>query len=194
MRFAIYFFLIFFILTSGECRKKGSELEVMKLGGDFSLVDQDGNPFTLKNARGRVVLLFFGYTTCPDFCPATMAKIQKAYDILGLNKLRMHILFITLDPERDTPEKLKNYVKKFDFRVSALTGSREAIKKVIKKYGSFAQKRKVKSTLKYLIDHSSYIFLLDRKGRMRHIFKSEDKADFIAGKALILLINATGRD
>ena len=133
------------------------------VGGPFALVDQDGRAVTEQAFRGAPFLVFFGYTHCPDVCPTTLSDMTQVLQALGPNK-PVRAAFITVDPERDTPEALKQYLSSFDPRISGLTGSPAAVAAAEKAYRVYA--RKVPSTgSDYSMDHTAIVYLMDRDGR-----------------------------
>ncbi|MGP6158725.1 MAG: SCO family protein [Vulcanimicrobiaceae bacterium] len=134
---------------------------------DFMLVDQQQRPFTLSDQRGRVVLLFFGYTHCPDVCPATMANLEHAIARLGAAGKDVEVAFVTVDAKRDTPPVLKRYAELFGPNVVGLTGSDAALERVYAAYHVFHQdlpRQKGEST--YYVAHTSAVYYIDRNGRM----------------------------
>jgi len=134
---------------------------------DFSLTDHLGGRFRLSDHRGRVVALFFGYTQCADVCPTTLHEFVQVYRKLGNGADKLQVVFVTVDPERDTPQVLSQYVPAFDRRFIGLTGSPEEIRRVADAYGVSYQKISAKDSRYYTIDHTAYIFLLDRSGHVR---------------------------
>lgn len=137
-----------------------------RLGGDFTLSDHDGAPFSLEQARGQVVLLFFGYTHCPDICLTTLGEVTAALHRLGELADRVRPLFVSVDPERDTPAVLRNYVGWFDPRITALTGSPDAIRAVADQYRvrySFGPRE---TSGFYPVDHSADLYVIDTDGRL----------------------------
>jgi protein SCO1/2 len=136
------------------------------IGGPFSLVGADGKPVTDRDFRGRYMLIFFGFTHCPDICPAELQVIAQALDHLGDKTKNVVPIFITLDPERDTPEAMANYVKSFGPNFVGLTGSPEAIAAAAKAYRvSYAKVENKDSTGDYSVDHSALVYLMDPEGR-----------------------------
>ncbi|HSA67706.1 MAG TPA: SCO family protein [Methyloceanibacter sp.] len=136
------------------------------IGGPFSLVGTDGKPVTDRDFRGRYMLIFFGFTHCPDICPAELQVIAQALDQLGDKAKKVVPIFITLDPERDTPEAMTNYVKSFGGNFVGLTGSPEAIAAAAKAYRvSYAKVENKDSPGGYSVDHSALVYLLDPDGR-----------------------------
>lgn len=136
-----------------------------QVGGPFSLVDQTGKAVTEKDFLGRKMLVYFGFTSCPDVCPTGLQAISSALDTLGPKADGVTPVFITVDPERDTPEKLADYVKSFHPRLVGLTGTPQAIAAATKAFRVYAKKvPSENSTASYSIDHSSIIYLMDEKG------------------------------
>jgi protein SCO1/2 len=136
------------------------------IGGPFSLVGTDGKPVTERDFRGRYMLIFFGFTHCPDICPAELQVIAQALDQLGDKAKRVVPIFITLDPERDTPEAMANYVKSFGGNFVGLTGSPEQIAAAAKAYRvSYSKVENNDSPGDYSVDHSALVYLMDPKGR-----------------------------
>ena len=139
------------------------------IGGDFSLLDQNGQPFSLARLEGRYALLFFGYTHCPDVCPTALSEALKINRALPPER-RVSIVFITLDPERDRPEVLKRYLAHFDpylTGLTGLTGSVAQVADVAKLYRAAWQRQDLPgSRLGYAVNHSAYSYLLDRRGKV----------------------------
>ena len=134
----------------------------------FTLTDQYGTQRSLSDFKGKVVSLFFGFTHCPDICPTHLARQAEVMRQLGSQAEQVAVLFVTLDPERDTPAALKSYMDAFDPRFIALTGSSEQTNKVAKQYKIFWQKTLLPdSALIYTIDHTTNSFVIDQKGRLR---------------------------
>jgi protein SCO1/2 len=138
---------------------------------DFKLTDQYGQSFRLSDQRGKVVLLFFGYTNCPDVCPTTLATWKQVYDALGDDANRVRFVFITVDPERDTPERLQQHLAIFNPNFIGLTGLPEELERVYKAYGIYHEKDTSSETAAgYLVNHSASVLLLDADGRWRENF------------------------
>jgi len=138
---------------------------------DFNLTDQDGKPVSLKRFRDKVVLIEWGYTNCPDVCPLTLSKLNKMMEALGKRSSDVQVLFITVDPERDTAERLKSYVPYFNKNFIGVTGTPESIKKVAREYGVTVVKheevygRSEKDHWdRYLMTHTNTVFLIDGDG------------------------------
>jgi protein SCO1/2 len=138
------------------------------LAPPFTLTDQQGLPRSLGDFKGKVVSLFFGFTHCPDICPTHLARQAEVMRQLGPQADQVAVLFVSLDPERDSPEALQRYMEAFNPRFIALTGSPEETSKVAKQYKIFWQKTPLpNSALVYTIDHTTNSFLIDQKGRLR---------------------------
>ncbi len=136
-------------------------------GKDFALTDHTGKPRTLADFKGKVVAIFFGYTQCPDVCPTTMVEMMEVMKQLGDEANRVQVLFVTIDPERDTKELLANYVPSFDPRFLGLTGSKEQIAATAKEFKVFYQKVPGSSETSYTMDHFAGMYLFDPEGRLR---------------------------
>jgi cytochrome oxidase Cu insertion factor (SCO1/SenC/PrrC family) len=147
---------------------------------DFALTDQSGRPFHLSQLRGKVVLLFFGYTHCPDACPTTMAKLSRVYKLLGSDAERAMTLFVSVDPGRDTPSVLKGYLAYFHLNSLGLTGTKEEIDEVVKQYGAKYEIEQSDSAAGYHINHSTDLYLLNQKGEPVKTFSYSDGIQVIA--------------
>jgi protein SCO1/2 len=133
----------------------------------FALTDHTGKPRTLADFKGKVVVVFFGYTQCPDVCPTTMAEMASVMQKLGPLADQVQVLFITLDPERDTQQLLANYVPAFDKRFIGLRGTLEQTAKTAKEFKVFYSKVPGTSPGSYTIDHTAGSYVFDRDGRLR---------------------------
>lgn len=133
----------------------------------FSLVDHHGKPRTLEDFRGKLVVLFFGYTQCPDVCPTTMAEMAAVLKELGPSADDVQVLFVTLDPERDTQELLASYVPAFDKRFLGLRGDLEATARTAKEFKVFFAKVPGSEPGSYTIDHTAGSYVFDREGKLR---------------------------
>lgn len=158
------------------------------IGGPFSLVGADGKPVTDRDFRGRYMLIFFGFTHCPDICPAELQVIAQALEQLGDKAKKVVPIFITLDPERDTPEAMANYVKSFGPNFVGLTGSPEAIAAAAKAYRvAYSKVENKASADDYSVDHSALAYLMDPEGRYVTHFSYGLSADQMAEKLEKLL-------
>lgn len=140
------------------------ETGTAQIGGPFTLVDQNGSRRSSADFRGRFMLIYFGYSYCPDVCPTTLSLMSDALDKLGASSDAVVPIFITIDPERDSPARLKAYLASFGPRFVGLTGDLEAIKKVAALYRVYLKKEPLKGG-NYAMDHSSVIYLMGRDGK-----------------------------
>src|SRR5947207_12106952 len=149
------------------------------IGGPFRLTDQNGKPVSDADLKGKWQLLFFGYTHCPDACPTALNEIALALDQLGAKRDAVEVVFITVDPERDTPEVLKSYVASFDAPIIALTGAPEAVAQAAKAYRVYYAKHP-RPDGEYDMDHSAVIYLMNPEGRFTASFTPDSTAEAIA--------------
>ena len=141
-----------------------------QVGGPFTLTDQNGNRRSLGDFRGKLVLLYFGYTFCPDVCPTDLAAMARLMALLGADADQLQPVFVTLDPARDTAELLREYVAVFDARFVALRGTEAETQRVATRYKTYFEKVPVAGSDAYFIDHTAFIYLLDRQGRYVSFF------------------------
>ena len=151
-------------------RYAGEETGSAEIGGPFALVNQDGKPVTDADFKGKLLLIYFGYTFCPDACPTALGVMASAIDKLDVAGERVTPILITIDPERDTPQALKDYVGNFHPRLVGLTGSADEIAKAAKEYRVFYQKQPGASGADYLMDHSTLIYLMGADGKFLTYF------------------------
>jgi protein SCO1/2 len=139
-----------------------AQTPVANLGGHFELTDQNGKPFSSSTVlTGQPYAIFFGFTNCPDICPTTLLEMSNALGKLGVDGDRLKVLFVTLDPERDTPANLRTYLSSFDARIIGLTGTVEQIAAVAKLWNASFYKL-LEDDGSYTIVHSAYVYLMDR--------------------------------
>jgi protein SCO1 len=148
------------------------------IGGPFQLIDQNGKPFSDADLKGKWHLIFFGYTHCPDACPTALNEMSLALDRLGMKRDEVGVVFITVDPERDTPDALKSYIQSFDAPIVALTGSPEAVAQAAKAYRVFYAKHP-RPDGDYDMDHSAVIYVMNPEGRFTATFTPDSSADAI---------------
>ena len=156
------------------------------IGGPFHLVDQEGKTVTDADLKGKWSLVYFGYTHCPDACPTALNDISIALDELGPKRAEVRPVFITVDPERDTPQVLKSYVTAFDAPILALTGTPEEIAQAAKGYRVYYAKHP-EADGDYSMDHSSVIYVIDPQGRFTASFTHESTPEDIAERLKKLL-------
>lgn len=164
----------------GTTAEQAATLPDLGFGGDFELVAADGRPFRLSRIRDRVVLLFFGYTSCPDVCPTTLGTIARAKEMLGTAGARILPVFVTVDPDRDTPDELARYLAHFDIGAVGLTGGKAEIDAVARLFHVRYRTEPSDSAMGPLITHTAYVFLVDRRGRVRHRFHPNEPAEALA--------------
>ena len=157
----LLFFSVVFIVTGKSPAPVALQSSV---GGPFNLIDQNGKPVTDADMKGRPFLVFFGFTHCPDVCPTALFDISEILRELGGDGDRMRAMFVTVDPERDTPGKLKDYLSSFDPRLIAATGDEAAIKAIEKAYRVYAKRVPLDSG-GYTMDHTAIVYLMDKQGR-----------------------------
>jgi protein SCO1/2 len=136
------------------------------VGGDFSLTGHDGEPWSSEQARGQVVVLAFGYTFCPDICPTALATVAAAMTALGEDAERVQPVFVSLDPQRDTPERLRGYVEWFHPRMIGLTGTADELERVADRYRARYRFIREADADYYTLDHSASLYVLDLQGRL----------------------------
>lgn len=157
------------------------ERHLPDLGGPFKLIDQFGHIRTDKEFRGKYMLVYFGYTFCPDICPLGLRNISMAVDLLGLDIDHVVPIFITIDPERDDQESLLSYASTIHSSFVMLTGSQKSIENALKAYNVYAAKAKPDGTMAdYLMDHSSLVYLMDRDGQLVDYFPHTESPKKIA--------------
>jgi protein SCO1/2 len=134
------------------------------IGGSFTLIGQDGKPITAQDLKGKPLLVFFGYTHCPDICPTTLFELSEVLHAMGKDADRINALFITVDPDRDTAAVMKDYLSSFDPHLRGATGTQQQIDVVEKEYRVYAKKVPTKNG-DYSMDHSAVVYLMDKEGR-----------------------------
>ncbi|MFL2660554.1 MAG: SCO family protein [Alphaproteobacteria bacterium] len=147
--------------------------QITSLGGSFKLTDQDGKPFSSKNIRKKK-LIYFGYTYCPDVCPFDVLKLSKYIDKNPDIENELEFIFITVDPERDNIEQVKDFLENFNPAIQGLTGTAKEIKQVIRQFRIYVKKNKASNEENYLIDHSSLFFLIDHNDNYITHFSPND--------------------
>jgi len=155
---------------------QGTALGPSAIGGPFKLIDENGKPITDQDMKGRPFLVFFGYRHCPDICPTTLFEMSEVMRALGNDADRIGALFITVDPERDTPEGMKDYLSSFDPHLRGATGDPKAIDAVEKAYRVYAKKVPTDNG-DYSMDHTALVYLMDKQGRFVAPFKLNRKPE-----------------
>lgn len=149
---------------------QGVDITGADYGTQLALTGHDGKPRSLQDFRGKVVLLFFGFTHCPDVCPTTLSDMNQVMKLLGKDAERVQVLFVTVDPERDTEALLAKYVPSFNPAFLGLRGDLEATRKAAKNFHVFYEKRPGKTEETYTMDHFAATYVLDGTGRLRLLF------------------------
>jgi protein SCO1/2 len=164
-----------------------TDLTGLDYAKDFALTDHNGKARSLADFKGKAVVIFFGYTQCPDVCPTTMAEMASVMKLLGNDAEKVQVLFVTVDPERDTQALLSAYVPTFDPRFLGLFGDQAATVKVAKEFKVFYQKAAGKTADSYTMDHTAGSYVFDPQGRIRLFLKHGQGAEPIAHDLKILL-------
>ncbi len=188
---AIMLFCAFFMLSAG-CADKKPEFRSVDITGaeyakDFALPDVNGQTKTLADFKGKAVVLFFGFAQCPDVCPTTMAEIAEVKKSLGKEGEKVTAVFVTVDPERDTPQVLKAYMESFDPSFTALRGTPEQTAALAKYFKIYYKKVEGKTPTSYTIDHSAASFVYDPQGKLRLYTRYGMGAQALADDLKILL-------
>jgi len=167
--------LILLILLTTACQPRalhGTQLDPPRAAIEFALIDQNGAAAKLSDYRGQWVMLFFGYTHCPDVCPTTLADFKKIRGELGGAASRVRFIMITADPERDTASRLKEYMNAFDPTFVGLTGSKETLTQTYRGYGIYVETILASSQHSTSVAHTSSVYLLDTEGRLKMVYSS----------------------
>jgi protein SCO1 len=160
---------------SPEAQKfRSTDVTGADFGKELALTGHDGKPRSLADFRGKSVVLSFGYTHCPDICPTTLADMAAVMKQLGADAARVQVLFVTVDPERDTPAVLANYVPAFDSSFIGLSGDAAATQRAAKEFKIFYEKRPGGAPGSYTVDHSGQSYVFDTQGRLR-LFVRHDR-------------------
>lgn len=184
-----YFWIFLFLAF---CSRKTEFLD-LALAGDFHLLNTRTGKYQSRQELPLPALLFIGYTSCPDVCPLTMAQLKKLYEKEKKLYEKLSVLFLSVDPKRDEPKRLNEYLAHFKLPAYGLTGTKTEIDKAVQILGAHYEISSQKSALGYLIDHSAYIYLLDKDGKVRYLFPHQEKEevmlkvlrDFLERKDLI---------
>lgn len=177
----------FWGVPPGPAADAGAREGELAIGGPFTLVNQDGKTVTDADFRGRWLLVYFGFTYCPDICPTSLARNSDAIELLGEKGEKITPVLISIDPERDTPEKMKEYVHFFHPRMVGLTGTPPQIAAVAKEYRVFYMKAPGDQPDSYVVDHSSLTYLIDPGGTFVQFFSGQASPQEVADKLKPLL-------
>lgn len=194
MRLWLFSLLLCFSLAGCDARKStvkfhGMPINQADFGRDFLLNDPTGQPRRLRDFRGKAVVIFFGYTQCPDVCPTTLSTMAEVMHLLGEDAKRIQVLFVTLDPARDTRDLLKNYVPRFHPSFIGLSGDEAATAAVAREFRVYYLKHPGSPEVpgSYSLDHTANSYLFDPQGRLRLAEKQGENAEAIAADLRLLL-------
>jgi len=169
------------LLSYAGDRSVGISQGAAAIGGSFALIDQNGTPRTDRDFRGRYLLIYFGYTFCPDVCPTTLSVMADAMDKLGPLSERVTPVFVTVDPARDTPKVLKTYLKSFGPLFVGLTGNQDAVTKISREYAVYAARQPLQGG-GYAMTHSNTIYLMGPNGKFLTHYDEAIGPDALAAK------------
>lgn len=194
MRGALVAVSLLAVLALGGCSRpaaetpfKATDITGAEFARDFRLTDHNGRVRTLADFKGKVVAVFFGYTHCPDVCPTTLADFAAALEQLGPQAERVQVIFVTVDPQRDTPELLKQFVPAFNPGFLGMYTDAESLHRLAREYKVVYQKTSVKAADDYLIDHSAGTYLYDPQGRLRLLMPYGSSSEMIVHDLKALL-------
>ena len=169
------------VSSSGTCNKSDNFID--GLGTSIDLIDQNGQPFSLEKQETPFSLVYFGYSYCPDICPYDLERNAYVKDIMDEGLLDLNLIFITLDPLRDTPERLKDFSEYIHDSMIALTGSNDQIEALKKRYGVFGKSNKIDNKdQSYLVDHSTFSYLVNKNGKVISFFNRRETPEKISEK------------
>jgi len=169
---------------------KAGVFDPPRMAPDFTVRGSDGKELKLSQYRGKLVLLEFGYTSCVDVCPVSLGMLAEARRQMGAQASQLQVIYVTVDPERDTPERMRNYLRAFDPTFIGATGTPQQMARVRQDYGITATKKMIDgSKTDYTIGHSSYLYFVDRKGSLRALLPFGRTAADVVHDATLLLKN-----
>ncbi|OWW21497.1 cytochrome c oxidase assembly protein [Noviherbaspirillum denitrificans] len=178
------------MLSPAKSTFRNTDVTGLDYGKDFAMPDHTGKMRTLADFKGKAVVVFFGYTHCPDVCPTTMAEMANVMQQLGPQADKVQVIFVTVDPERDTPQLLSQYVPSFDPRFIGLVGDKAATEKMAKEFRVFYQKVPGKEPGSYSVDHTAGSYIFDPQGRLRLFVRHGQGPEPIVHDLKILLSQA----
>jgi protein SCO1/2 len=178
---------LIFVFTNPVSFRGTSYGEPYPQAADFELTKSNGETFRLSEQEGKIVLLFFGYTACPDVCPTTLAELRVLMEELGDKTEQVQVVFVSVDPERDTPEKIQEYVEHFNADFIGLTGAPEDLQIIWDDYGVFRERVESESAFGYIINHTARTYLIDQDGNLRLSFGFQTPVEDMVHDIEILL-------
>lgn len=156
------------VIVPGSASFRGTTYEPALPAPEIELIRHDGSPFKLSEYRGKVILLFFGYTSCPDVCPTTLSELKRAMVELDSDAQHVEVVYVTVDPGRDTAQKVQEYVTLFNSDFIGLSGTMEELDKVWRGYGVYREEEQMpNSATGYLVNHTARVYLIDQEGNLR---------------------------
>lgn len=170
-----------------ELAFQGSDITGTQLGRDLDMIDGSGKPRTLDDYKGKVAVVFFGFTQCPDVCPTAMSELSQTMELLGSDADKVQVIMVSVDPARDTPEVLSAYVKAFHPSFVGLTGTEEQLGKTAKSFKAYYAKSSGGTAEQYSMDHASSFYILDQDGEARVLVSGNTSAKDIASDIRQLL-------
>jgi protein SCO1 len=176
-----------FLFSKPDTFRGTTYAEPYPVAPEIELTRANGTTFRLSEMRGKVVALFFGYTSCPDVCPTTMAELKQALDKLGKQANQVQVLFVTVDPKRDTPQRVQEYVNHFNPDFIGLSGSEAELAKVWNNYGVFREVAESTSAAGYLVSHTARVTLIDQQGSLRVSFPFDTPVEDVVHDLKLLL-------
>ncbi|HSO46789.1 MAG TPA: SCO family protein [Rhizobiaceae bacterium] len=185
---ALLVVVVGYVAMTGDAGRKALEMANVKLGGPFELIRADGTPITDKDLSGKPHAIFFGFTHCPEVCPTTLYEAAGWLEKLGPDAENFNIYFITVDPERDTPEVIKDYVASFDPRITGITGAPDKIAKVISDYRVYAKRVELEGG-DYTMDHTATVYLINADGSFAGTIAYNENPDIALEKLRKLIKN-----
>jgi protein SCO1/2 len=168
----VLFSAVIFIVTG----RTPAPIAMSAVGGPFHLVDQNAKPITDQDFKGQPFLVFFGFTHCPDVCPTTLFEVSEIFRALGPDAKNIRAMFVTVDPERDTPAVLKDYLSSFDPRIIGATGKREAVETVLREFRVYSRKVPGEGE-DYTMDHTALVYLMDKQWSFVRPFRLDRKPE-----------------
>lgn len=187
MRRFVALLAVLFLAACSPSTFKATDITGADFARAFDLTGHDGKRYTLADFKGKVVLVFFGFTQCPDVCPTSLARLAEVAKALGADAEQMQVVFISVDPERDTRELLSQYVPAFNPRFLGLFGDAEATARTAKEFKVIYQKQPGKTDTTYTIDHSAGTYVFDKAGRVRLFLRHEAATEDVVHDLRILL-------
>lgn len=181
------FLILGFLSACAIYEFHGTLLQSPDPAADFTLTSMNGQQVGLGDFRGKLVVLYFGYTYCPDVCPTTLAEVKKAVGKLAERADDVQVIMISVDPERDTPQLLNEYISSFDVRFLGLTGSIDEIQRIATLYGIYFAKSEGSDATDYLVDHTASLMVIDQDGYLKLVFPYGTPAEDIASDLEYLL-------